>query len=72
VGDELGPLERAVRARLRPHIVVAGGPEAPEAAVPLLAGRTEVDGRAAAYVCEHFACRVPVTEPTELEALLES
>jgi len=38
--------------------------------VPLLKGRDPVDGHAAAYVCEHFACERPVTEPKELEALL--
>jgi uncharacterized protein YyaL (SSP411 family) len=48
--------------------VVAGGEQD---GVPLLEGRTPVDGRAAAYVCEHFACKQPVTEASELAALLD-
>jgi uncharacterized protein YyaL (SSP411 family) len=67
VGPDAGPLERVVRGAFRPHIVVAGGAED---GVPLLAGREPVDGRAAAYVCEHFTCQRPVTEPDELAALL--
>jgi uncharacterized protein YyaL (SSP411 family) len=67
VGPDAGPLERVVRGEFRPHLVVAGGPAD---SVPLLAGREPVDGRAAAYVCERFACLRPVTEPAELAALL--
>jgi uncharacterized protein YyaL (SSP411 family) len=61
-------LERTVRSRFRPHLVLAGGE--PDR-VPLLADRTPVDGKPAAYVCENFACQRPVTEPEELEALLD-
>jgi uncharacterized protein YyaL (SSP411 family) len=68
VGPDLHELERTVRARFRPHLVLAGGE--PDG-VPLLADRDPVDGRAAAYVCERFACKRPVTEPAELEALLD-
>ncbi len=67
VGDELGPLERVVRRAFRPHLVLAGGEHD---GVPLLEGREPVNGRAAAYVCEQFSCRAPVTEPEELERLL--
>ncbi|MGH2782558.1 MAG: thioredoxin domain-containing protein, partial [Thermoleophilaceae bacterium] len=67
VGEDLRPLERVVRGEFRPHLVVAGGAAD---GVPLLRERTPVDGRAAAYVCERFACQAPVTEPEELERLL--
>jgi uncharacterized protein YyaL (SSP411 family) len=70
VGDEIAPLARTFRAKLRPHAVLAGGPGTGATAVPLLEGRTPVDGRAAAYVCENFSCRMPVTDANELEALL--
>jgi uncharacterized protein len=67
VGRDAAPLVRVVRSEFRPHVVLAGGPTD---AVPLLAGRTPVDGRPAAYVCERFACQAPVTEPGALAALL--
>src|SRR3954470_1391277 len=38
VGDDIGPLERVVRGRFRPHLVLAGGDE--ENGVPLLEGRS--------------------------------
>jgi uncharacterized protein YyaL (SSP411 family) len=66
VGDDVSELARVVREELRPHLVLAGG----TGDVPLLEGRTPIDGRPAAYVCEHFACRRPVTSPDELRALL--
>ena len=73
-----GPLEVAVvgpagrdrdalvdRSRRIPGavVVVADGPRDD---VPLLAGRTAVDGRPAAYVCRGFVCERPVTSPDAL------
>jgi uncharacterized protein YyaL (SSP411 family) len=68
VGD--GPLTRALRSRYRPHQVLAGG-DGGASAVPLLADRTLVDGRQAAYVCERFACQLPITDVKALAALLD-
>jgi uncharacterized protein len=72
VGDDREDLVRVVRERLRPHLVVAasGTDQSASTTVPLVQGRAQIDGRAAAYVCEHFACKQPVTEPADLKALL--
>jgi hypothetical protein len=67
VGPQPADLVRTVRARFRPHIVLAGGEGN---GVPLLDGRAPVEGHAAAYVCEHFVCQAPVTAPEELAEAL--
>ena len=62
-----------VRSRYRPNQVVARvvlGDREALAVVPLLADRPTLDGHATAYVCEHFACQHPVTEPEALAAQL--
>ena len=67
VGPGAGELLRVVRGEFRPHLVLAAG----EGDVPLLDGRAPVDGRAAAYVCEHFVCQAPVTSVQALAAALD-
>jgi hypothetical protein len=68
--DGAAALTRIVRHRFRPHEVVAGAQSDQRPAVPLLEGRGTVDERAAAYVCERFACQVPITDPEVLQAAL--
>ena len=63
VGDVRAPVARAALEPFQPTAVVAVGPSED---VPLLSGKTLVDGRTAVYICERFACRAPVTEPEEV------
>jgi uncharacterized protein YyaL (SSP411 family) len=65
VGPDAEALLRVVRSEFRPHLVLAGGE-----GIPLLEGRTPVNGHAAAYVCERFVCQAPVTTPEALAAAL--
>jgi len=50
--------------------VIDRSPDVEADAVPLLAGRGLVDGRAAAYVCRAYACFLPVLDPAGIRAEL--
>ncbi len=60
VGEVDSPVARASLRTWQPNTVVAIGPDED---VPLLAGKTLVDGEPAVYVCERFTCKAPVTDP---------
>jgi hypothetical protein len=63
VGGADSDVARAALRGFDPNAVVAFGPGGD---IPLLEGKTLVDGRPAVYVCERFACQAPVTEPAQL------
>ena len=63
VGDPRSAVARAALEPFDPNAVVAFGPAE---GVPLLDGKTLVDGKTAVYVCERFACQAPVTDPALL------
>jgi uncharacterized protein len=58
-------LHRAALGLPAPGAVVVAA-DAGTPGVPLLEGRTCVEGRAAAYVCRGFVCQRPVIEPADL------
>jgi uncharacterized protein YyaL (SSP411 family) len=60
----------ALRARQHPGAVVVEA-DGPRDDVPLLSGRTSLDGHPAAYVCRGFVCERPVTTSDDLVGLLE-
>jgi hypothetical protein len=63
IGAPEDEVARAALAPFDPNAVVAFGPSED---VPLLAGKTQVDGKPAVYVCERFSCQAPVTDPSAL------
>ena len=63
-------LLRVAQGAYRPNQVVAVGRPGDSPAVPLLTDRMQLNGHATAFVCEHFACQLPVTDPHALEAQL--
>ena len=65
VGEPGSEVEREVWSEYRPFKVVAGGGD-----VPLLEGRSSVDGKPTVYVCENFVCQRPVTNVEELRGLI--
>jgi uncharacterized protein YyaL (SSP411 family) len=69
-GDEdTSALLSVVHEEFRPNKVLVVGTGDDED-MPLLAGRSRLDGRATAYVCLRGTCKVPVDEPSALREQL--
>jgi uncharacterized protein len=66
---DLDELAGVVRSAYRPHVVLAGGAEGSDRP-ELMRERHAVEGQPAAYVCQNFACKAPVTSAEDLAALL--
>jgi len=65
-------LVRTVYDRYLPNkVVVLASDKAEDPTIPLLKGKTRIQGKAAAYVCEHYRCRLPVTTPEDLAKQLD-
>jgi hypothetical protein len=62
--DQQAALLTEIRKRFLPNAVVMQASEAPNAMPP-------VDGVATTYVCENYACKLPVTEAAGLAELLQ-
>ncbi len=70
---DTGALLSALRHKYSPNKVVAlRRPKEEESndTIPLLAGKTPVDGKATAYVCQNYTCQAPVTDAEGLLAQL--
>ena len=63
-------LAQTVAASYVPSLVLAGGQPSAQP-IALLADRGVTGGMATAYVCRHFTCELPVTEPEALAGQLE-
>ncbi|MEC7416608.1 MAG: thioredoxin domain-containing protein [SAR324 cluster bacterium] len=73
---ETESLLSVVRREFHPNTVTAFVPVGEDASVasviPLAQGRTALNGHATAYVCQNFACQLPVHTPDELRTQLQS
>ena len=77
VGDpastDTAALIQTVYERYLPNKVVVGAADAqPESTIPLLKGKRRLNGRSTAYVCEHYRCKLPVTNAQDLAKQLDT
>jgi uncharacterized protein YyaL (SSP411 family) len=59
------------RRGFRPNQIVSVSAAPSDSVVPLLSGRTAIEGLPTAYVCRDFVCRMPVTDAVALRGRLD-
>ncbi len=67
-------LLQTINGKFHPNKVLVGADDAAAAAnhgLPLLEARGMIDAKPTAYVCQNYACQLPVTTPEELAAQLD-
>ena len=67
--DEVREIRNALVRLVHPSLVFACGVNS---TMPLLANRNQVDSKATAYVCQNFACQLPVTSVDEMLASIRT
>ncbi len=75
VGKKGDPKTEAMLTALhgiyQPNKIVASSESADGETLPLLAGKTQVDNTATAYICENYACQAPTTDVEVFVELLQ-
>ena len=61
----------ALHSTYQPNKIVALSESADGQILPLLAGKTQIDDTATAYVCENYACQAPTTDVEAFVELLQ-
>jgi len=65
-------LLKVVNDRYMPNMVLAGAPSnVADSPIALLARKTMRNQKPTAYVCEHYECKEPLTDPKALASLLD-
>ncbi|MDQ6704938.1 MAG: thioredoxin domain-containing protein, partial [Acidobacteriota bacterium] len=68
---EMHEFLRALHARFLPETIVMFADEGLSPYNPVIENMKSIDGRATAYVCEDFTCKLPITDPSKLDELLQ-
>ncbi len=73
--DETSMILQEIHSRFLPNKMIALlDPSADESGlaqtIPLLEGKTQLDGKVTIYVCQNYACQAPTTDISELGKLL--
>lgn len=70
-GENAQPLLDVIFGEYCPNQVVSWKRAGSESAIPLLEGCEALDGKATAYVCQNFACQMPVMDAEALKAQMK-